>query len=71
MKTKALEYCYPTSPNANYLGFSKTGCWFVGIKDSEDQEKDEELHPTTSKAEAIAAFEAIDLPINTFYSHKY
>jgi len=29
MKTKTIEYSYPTSPNAKSFGFNDTGCWTV------------------------------------------
>ena len=31
MKTKTVEYSYPTSPNAEKFGFGETGCWTVEI----------------------------------------
>lgn len=36
MKTKQISYAYPSSPDAQQFGFTKTGCYTVGIqKDSE------------------------------------
>ncbi len=29
---KTLAYAYPSSTNAALLGFSKTGCWYVGTQ---------------------------------------
>lgn len=31
MRTKALNYAYPTSETANSLGYKSEGCWFVTI----------------------------------------
>ena len=29
MKAYEIAYAYPTSPNAEHLGFGKTGCYYV------------------------------------------
>ncbi len=29
--TKAIAYSFPTSPNAETLGFAETGCWHIEL----------------------------------------
>lgn len=31
MQNKSVEWAYPTSPDANRLGFGTLGCWTVNI----------------------------------------
>lgn len=33
MKTKTVNFSYPTSPNAQRFGFNKTGCFTVELTD--------------------------------------
>ena len=33
-KVKAVQWSYPTSPNAKAFGFYKTGCWCVELYES-------------------------------------
>lgn len=35
IKVKAVQWSYPTSPNAKAFGFYKTGCWCVELYESD------------------------------------
>ena len=48
MRTKTVEYSYPTSPNAERFGFGNEGCWTV------------EYNYVSKLPEPIKAFERIE-----------
>ena len=55
MKTKHVDYAYPTSGNAKQFGCYNTGCWVVCIDN-------EAIAPFPTERQAIDAAYEIDLP---------
>lgn len=67
-QTKSIEYAYPSSPFAVANGFEYSGCWYVALYN--DYKVAEYKVITDDKAQAVATFENINLPVNAFYSQK-
>ena len=51
MRTKAIAYSYPTSPNAERFGFGAAGCFTVELT---------ELEPQRQPPRAVSAFADIE-----------
>jgi len=62
-QTKRIEWSYPTSPNAERLGFPNTGCWTVEIV-TDDMPRAVKGFATLEEASANAS--AIALPWDRF-----
>jgi len=65
MKTKSVEWSYPTSPNAVRFGF-KNGCWTVQICTGTGEPRS--IAAFITKAEAIAHAQQIKLDWNPAYT---
>lgn len=71
MKTKHIEYCYPTSAHAKTLGKYNDGCYCVEIW--EDNKMPELLikKPFETAQEAINEAKTIDIPFHPFSLRFY
>lgn len=57
---KTLEWSYPTSPNAERAGMSRTGCWTISVGDGVRVSRVVSHHANPS--EALAAADAMGEP---------
>lgn len=63
--TKIIEYCYPSSPEAERAGMGKTGCYYVAqYKTGSVASKKTVLKHFPSKELAIAYAETLPIPYN-------
>lgn len=71
MKAKLIEYAYPTSPLAKKAGMYKTGCWFVGIYESESSCKRLEILKPFFLTKEMVTKHAESLPNPYNWMNKY
>lgn len=65
MKSKLVEYAYPSSTHATKQGFGKTGCWFVSLYPSvESCIGGNPIFHAASKEEAVKHAESLPNPYN-------
>lgn len=70
MKTKLIEYAYPSSITATKNGYGKTGCWFVSLYDGQSQFKRVEVLKYFADKQAAINY-AESLPNSYNYMHKF
>jgi hypothetical protein len=67
MKSKLIEYAYPSSIKAKKAGFEKTGCWYIGLYPSIDSLFGGEDVPgsySTDKQQVIRMAKTMPNPFN-------
>lgn len=68
MKTKQIDFSYPTSTNATNMGFGKTGCWTISVANGNQVAK--AVAGFETQSEAIQAALAMPEPFGKLWE-KY
>jgi threonine/homoserine efflux transporter RhtA len=69
MYTVQVDYSYPSSPNADRLGFGAVGCWSVAI--AFDERVALPIAGFETEALAVAHAKSLGIPFGYLWKQKY